>query len=42
MTEKQIVLNVLDEEIEVAKSSNEPELLKALELVREYISDVRD
>lgn len=41
MTEKQIVLNVLDEEIKVAKSVEDNALLEALQLVREYIESVR-
>ena len=41
MNEKQIVLKVLDEEIEVAKSVEENSLLEALQLVRDYIDDVR-
>ena len=40
--EKKFCLKVLDEEIETAKSTNELELLTALELVRQYINDVRD
>lgn len=40
--EKQIVLKILDEEIEVAKSTEEKILLEALQLVRDYINDVRD
>lgn len=41
MNEKQIVLKVLEEEIEVAKSIEEKTLLEALQLVRDYINDVR-
>ena len=41
MNEKQIVLKVLEEEIEVAKSVEEKTILEALQLVRDYINDVR-
>lgn len=39
--EKQIVLKVLEEEIKVAKSVEEKTLLEALQLVKDYLEDVR-
>ena len=41
MNEKQIVLKVLEEEIEIATSVEEKTVLEALQLVRDYINDVR-
>ena len=41
MNEKQIVLKVLEEEIEIAKLVEEKTILEALQIVKEYINDVR-
>ena len=41
MIEKQIVLDVLDEEIKIAKSVEDNNLLEALQTVRDYIDNVR-